>query len=108
MLSRCELSRRAFPFACTFGLPRLDVNRLFTARSQRQFRLELTGGELQSHVKDHAGESDHQQTVPKRSVIGIGGQQLYTVYNPATDRIEFLSAGESSKQPARRVGFGFG
>ena len=25
MLSRCELSRRAFPFACTFGLPRREL-----------------------------------------------------------------------------------
>ena len=103
-----QLTEETSPLILLDRLTRLDVNRLFTARSQRQFRLELTGGELQSHVKDHAGESDHKQTVPKRSVIGIGGHQHYTVYDPATDRIEFLSAGESSKQPARRVGFGFG
>ena len=103
-----QLTEETSPLILLDRLTRLDVNRLFTARSQRQFRLELTGGELQSHVKDHAGESDHQQAVPKRSVIGIGGHQHYTVYDPATDRIEFLSAGEPSKQPARRVGFGFG
>lgn len=54
-------------------LTRLDVNRLFTARCRRQFRLELSGGSVQSHVKDHAGEQQSEQAVPKRSVIGIGG-----------------------------------
>ena len=103
-----QLTEDTSPLILLDRLTHLDVNQLFKARSQRQFRLELTGGELQSHVKEHAGESDHQQTVPKRSVIGIGGHQHYTVYDPATDRVELLNAGESSKQPARRVGFGFG
>ena len=55
---------------------RLDVNRLFTARCRRQFRLELSGGSIQSHVKDHAGEQQSEQAVPKRSVIGIGGGSI--------------------------------
>ena len=52
--------------------------------------------------------TDQVQAVPKRSVICIGGHQHYTVYDPATDHIEFLTAGARSKQPTRRVGLGFG
>ena len=85
-------------------LTRLDVNRLFTARCQRQFRLELTGGRIQSHVQDHAGEQQSEQAVPKRSVIGIGGGKHYTLYDPATDHIEFLIAGEQHQRSGR--GFG--
>ena len=85
-------------------LTRLDVNRLFTARCQRQFRLELSGGSIQSHVKDHAGEQQSEQAVPKRSVIGIGGGRHYTLYDPATDHIEFRIAGE----PSNASGRGFG
>ena len=83
---------------------RLDVNRLFTARCRRQFRLELSGGSIQSHVKDHAGEQQSEQAVPKRSVIGIGGGRHYTLYDPATDHIEFRLAGE----PSNASGRGFG
>ena len=85
-------------------LTRLDVNRLFTARCRRQFRLELSGGSIQSHVKDHAGEQQSEQAVPKRSVIGIGGGKQYTLYDPATDHIEFRIAGE----PSNASGRGFG
>ena len=85
-------------------LTRLDVNRLFTARSGQQFRLQLTGGQIQSKVKDHAGEEQRDQAVPKRSVIGIGSGENYTVYDPASDRIEFLSvAGRSGRS---NLGFG--
>ena len=85
-------------------LTRLDVNRLFTTRCQHQFRLELCGGSIQSHVKDHAGEQQSEQAVPKRSVIGIGGGMHYTLYDPATDHIEFRVAGE----PSNASGRGFG
>jgi hypothetical protein len=42
--------------------------------------------------------------VPKRSVIGIGGGRHYTLYDPATDHIEFRIAGE----PSHVAGRGFG
>ena len=85
-------------------LTRLDVNRLFTARSGRQFRLQLTGGQIHSKVKDHIGEEQRDQAVPKRSVIGIGSGENYTVYDPASDHIEFLSvAGRSGRS---NLGFG--
>ena len=99
-----QLTENTSPLILLDRLTRLDVNRLFTARSQRQFRLELTGGELQSHVKDHAGESDHQQAVPKRSVIGIGEGDHYTLYDPATDHLTFLDLSKSRGQ--RKRGFG--
>ena len=77
-------------------LTRLDVNRLFTARSGRQFRLQLTGGEIQSKVFDPAGEALQEHTVPKRSVIGIGSGANDTLYDSASNNIEFLSiAGRS-------------
>jgi len=79
-------------------LTRLDVNRLFTARSGRQFRLQLTGGQIRSHVKDHAREQMHEQPVPKRSVIGVGSGANYTLYDPASDHIQFCNAMDRSKQ----------
>ena len=85
-------------------LTRLDVNRLFTARCQRQFRLELSSGSIQSHVKNHAGEQQSEQAVPKRSVIGIGWGRHYTLYEPASDHIEFRIAGD----PSHASGRGFG
>ena len=103
-----QLTEDTSPLILLDRLTRLDVNRLFTARSQRQFRLELTSGELHSHVKDHTGETNQEQAVPKRSVIGIGGYRHYTVYDPATDHLAFLTAGEKSRQPDRRLGLGFG
>ncbi len=85
-------------------LTRLDVNRLFTARSGRQFRLQLTGGEIQSKVIDPAGEALQEHTVPKRSVIGIGSGANDTLYDPSSNHIEFLSiAGRSGTS---KLGFG--
>jgi hypothetical protein len=98
------LEETTSPLILLDRLTRLDVNRLFTARSGRQFRLQLTGGQIQSKVKDHAGEEHRDQAVPKRSVIGIGSGENYTVYEPASDQIEFLSlAGRSGRS---NLGFG--
>jgi hypothetical protein len=98
------LQETTSPLILLDRLTRLDVNRLFTARSGRQFRLQLTGGQIQSKVKDHAGEKQRDQAVPKRSVIGIGSGENYTMYDPASDHIEFLSvAGRSG-----RLNLGFG
>ena len=98
------LQETTSPLILLDRLTRLDVNRLFTARSGRQFRLQLTGGQIHSKVKDHIGEEQRDQAVPKRSVIGIGSGENYTVYDPASDRIEFLSvAGRSGRS---NLGFG--
>ena len=102
-----RLTRDTSPLILLDRLTRLDVNRLFTARSGQQFRLELTGGSIQSHVKDTAGEQQQEQAVPKRSVIGIGQGAAFSLYDPATDRLDFMTAGESSATPRRqRLGFG--
>ena len=85
-------------------LTRLDVNRLFTARSGRQFRIQLTGGQIQSRVIDPAGDASQEHTVPKRSVIGIGSGVNYTLYDPASDHIEFLSVVDQSGRS--KLGFG--
>ena len=82
-------------------LTRMDVNRLFTARSGRQFRLELTGGGIDSQVQDLEGKWHHQHDVPQRQVIGIGAGLQYTIYDPGSDRLEFLAAGRKPQQRAR-------
>ena len=99
-----RLTPESSPLILLDRLTRLDVNRLFTARSGVQFLLELTGGSIQSHVKDHAGEQQQEQTVPNRSVIGIGEGANYTLYDPGSDQISFLSV--SSKPRTKRLGFG--
>ena len=88
-------------------LTRLDVNRLFTARSSgRQFRSTAQQvGQIHSKVLDPAGEEATQEhTVPKRSVIGIGSGANYTLYDPASDHIEFLNV--SSRPGGFNLGFG--
>ena len=82
-------------------LTRMEVNRLFTARSGQQFRLELSGGGIQSQVRDLEGERHQQQSVPKRQVIGIGAGVHYTIYDPGSDRLDFLIAGSKPQQRAR-------
>jgi hypothetical protein len=82
-------------------LTRMDVNRLFTARSGRQFRLELTGGGIDSQVRDLEGQRHQQQSVPQRQVIGIGAGVRYTIYDPGSDRLDFLSAGSKPQQRPR-------
>jgi hypothetical protein len=82
-------------------LTRMDVNRLFTARSGQQFSIELTGGGIESQVRDLEGQRHQQQSVPKRQVIGIGAGVQYTIYDPGSDRLDFLTAGSRHQQRAR-------
>ena len=99
-----DLTETSSPLILMDRLTRLDVNRLFTARSGRQFRLELTGGQIESKVTDHSGEHREEQSLPKRSVIGIGAAEHYTLYDPATDHLAFLKVDNNQRQPSR--GFG--
>lgn len=85
-----QLMETSSPLKLLDRITRLDVNRLFTARSARQFRLKLTGGSITSRVKDHVGEQMQEQAVPNRSIIGIGAGENYTLYDPATDHIAFM------------------
>ena len=82
-------------------LTRMDVNRLFTARSGQQFRLELSGGGIESQLQDLEGQRHHQQSVPRRQVIGIGAGIRYTLYDPGSDRLDFRIAGSKPQQRAR-------
>lgn len=102
-----KLTADTSPLILLDRLTRLDVNRLFTAHGGQQFRVKLTGGAIQSEVKDHAGVHQGDQAVPKRSVIGIGQQASYTLYDPATDLVEFMQAGRSSAT-TKPQGKGFG
>lgn len=85
-------------------LTRLDVNRLFTARGGQQFRLALTGGGIDSEVRDPEGQRQQRQSVPQRQVIGVGAGVRYTVYDPCSDRLAFLRAGGRAQERGR--GFG--
>ena len=53
---------------------------------------------------DPVGKTQQEHTVPKRSVIGIGSGANYTLYDPASDHIEFLSVVDSSG--SSKLGFG--
>jgi hypothetical protein len=96
-----SLGPNSSPLFLLDRLTRMEVNRLFTARSGRQFRLELTGGGIDSQVRDLEGQRHHQQSVPPRQVIGIGAGVHYTIYDPGSDRLDFLIAGSNPQQRAR-------
>ena len=96
-----SLGPNSSPLLLLDRLTRMEVNRLFTARSGRQFRLELSGGGIESQVRDLEGERHQQQSVPQRQVIGIGTGIHYTIYDPGSDRLDFLSAGSKPQQRAR-------
>ena len=99
-----KLTPDSSPLILLDRLTRLDVNRLFTAHSNQQFQIKLTGGEIESRVKDLSGEQQQQQAVPKRTVIGIGTGAHYTLYDPGSDHIEFVIA-DGTEKPKK---FGFG
>ena len=67
------------PLTLLDRLTRLQVNRLFTARSKQQFHLELKEGVIESVVNDLNGKSNQEQKVPKKAVIGIGAGKNYTI-----------------------------
>ena len=96
-----SLGPNSSPLLLLDRLTRMDVNRLFTARSGQQFRLELSGGGIESQVRDLEGQRQHQQSVPQRQVIGIGAGVHYTLYDPGSDRVDFLVAGSRPQQRAR-------
>jgi hypothetical protein len=52
-------------------------------------------------VRDLEGQRHQQQSVPQRQVIGIGAGIHYTIYDPGSDRLDFLSAGSRPQQRAR-------
>ncbi|WP_320677592.1 phosphoesterase [Prochlorococcus sp. MIT 1300] len=98
-----NLTPKTSPLILLDRLTRLSVNRLFTARSTQQFHLELTGGGIDSQVKDLSGKRQYQQTVPKRKVIGIGAGLNYTIYDVGSDKTHFLTASNQTKT----TGLGF-
>lgn len=89
-----RLGPESSPLLLLDRLTRMDVNRLFTARSGEQFCVELAGGGIASTVRDLAGERQLEQAVPQRKVIGIGSGPRYTLYDPGNDRITFRSVGQ--------------
>lgn len=98
-----QLTEKTSPLILLDRLTRLDVNRLFTARSHKQFTIELSGGVVHSQVVDHAAKHESDHSVPKRTIIGIGSGCKFTIYDPATDKVEFLDA----KEKINAVGRGF-
>jgi len=49
-------------------------------------------------VEDDAHEELHKQPVPRCSVIDVGSGANYTLYDPASDHIQFCSAMDRFKQ----------
>lgn len=96
-----RLGPNSSPLLLLDRLTRLDVNRLFTARSGEQFSVKLAGGGIGSAVRDLAGERLHQQAVPQRKVIGIGSGLRYTLYEPGSDRIAFRTVGRQAGSRGR-------
>ena len=52
-------------------------------------------------MRDLEGQRHQQQSVPKRQVFGIGAEVHYTIYDPGSDRLDFLIAGS---RPLQRAG----
>ena len=82
-------------------ITRLNVNRLFTARSKKQFHLDLTDAVVDSKVKDLNGERNQEHTLPKPAVIGIGAGANYTLYDFGSDYTHFLTIGDVTKSRGR-------
>ncbi len=96
-----NLTAETSPLILLDRLTRLDINRLFTAHSTKQFHLELTGGGIDSQVKDLNGHHQHQQKVSKQSIIGIGAGASYTIYDVGSDKTHFLTAGGQSNSKGK-------
>ena len=91
---------------CLISGPGVRENNLGAPKApaaSRPLRLPAAGGREGSGAST-GGRQRNEQAVPKRSVIGIGGGRHYTLYDPATDHIEFRIAGE----PSNASGRGFG
>ena len=71
-----NLTLETAPLTLLDRLTRLQVNRLFTARSKQQFHLELTEGIVNSEVEDLNGNRKKEQKVPQKAVIGIGEEKI--------------------------------
>ena len=99
-----NLTLETAPLTLLDRLTRLQVNRLFTARSKQQFHLELTEGIVNSEVEDLNGNRKKEQKVPQKAVIGIGAGKNYTLYDVGTDNTQFVQAGYKSEK--RIKGFG--
>jgi hypothetical protein len=96
-----SLGSRTDPLTLLDRLTRMDVNRLFTARSGEQFSVALCGGGITARVQDLEGQRQGRQAVPRRQVIGVGRGLHYTLYDPGTDHLDCRTAPASP----RRRGF---
>ena len=95
------LTMQTPPLTLLDRITRLNVNRLFTARSKQQFHLELTDAVVDSKVKDLNGKRNQEHTLPKRAVIGIGAGANYTLYDVGSDQTHFLTVGDVTKSRGR-------
>ena len=89
------------PLTLLDRITRLNVNRLFTARSKQQFHLELTDAVVDSKVKDLNGKRNQEHTLPKRAVIGIGAGANQTLYDVGSDQTYFLTVSDVTKSRCR-------
>ena len=92
------------PLTLLDRLTRLNVNRLFTARSTQQFHLILKEGNLDSNVNDLNGYRNQEQKIKQKAVIGIGAGKNYTIFDVGSDNTQFVKAGYKSQVSSK--GFG--
>ena len=89
------------PLSLLDRITQLNVNILFTARSKKQFHLELANAVVDSKVKDLNGKRNQEHTLPKRAVIGIGVGANYTLYDVGSDQNHLLTVGDVTKSKGR-------
>ncbi len=80
---------------------RVNVNRLFTARSKQQFQLELTDALVDSKVKDLNGKRNQEYTLPNHAVIGIRAGANYTLFFVGSDQTHLLTVADVNKSTGR-------
>ena len=71
-----DLTSETPPLTLLDRLTRLQVNRLFTARSKQQFHLELKEGIVNSEEENLNGNRKKEQKVPQKLLLVLGQEKI--------------------------------
>jgi hypothetical protein len=93
-----ELTPESSPILMLDRLSRMQANNLFCGRSGLAFQYQLQAGSITTGLTTLDSEPSPQTVeISPRQVIGVGnvgrisGEATYTLYTPATNRVEFQS-----------------